>query len=127
MWWLASAPDAWAGVSAEGALRVGEPCAVTVTTPDGAPRAGVTVRVVWRPGLPGEHEEAAGLTDAEGSLTWTPEEPGAVRLRAGADTLDGVVAGPPDLATPLSLAAFFLFALALRWMERRRGSAPSTR
>ena len=46
-----------------------------------------TVHAIQRPGLPGERDVAAGLTDARGRIYWTPSEGGPLLLRAREDQL----------------------------------------
>lgn len=96
--------------------QVGVESTLTVLGDDAQPRAGATVHVVYRPGLPGEHEVPAGLSDARGQLRLTPGEAGVVLVRAG-DALDpAAIAGPPSAWTGVHLAVLVVAAL---WAARR--------
>jgi hypothetical protein len=96
--------------------RVGVESTLTLSGDDAAPRAGATVHLVYRPGLPGEHEVPAGLTDARGQLRLTPSEAGTVLVRAGDEVDPAVVAGPPSGWT---LAHLVILAVAALWAARR--------
>lgn len=72
-----------AGMSWEDEPREGVEAVLAVVDEAGAPRSGLTVRVIHRPGLSGEREVAIGITDGRGRVRWTPEQPGVARLRAG--------------------------------------------
>mgnify|MGYP000043866742 CR=1 FL=1 len=56
---------------------------VEVLDADQHPRSGETVRVLHRPGLAGEEEQAIGITDGRGRVSWTPSSPGVAVVRAG--------------------------------------------
>ena len=77
---------AWADVTTDPAPVLNEACAVRVTSPDGTPLSGETVRVVHRPGMAGETEVAIGITDTRGKVRWTPIQAGMSILRAGDQT-----------------------------------------
>jgi hypothetical protein len=102
------APDR---IDLDGTPVVGVPGLVTVHR-DGLPAAGVTVRVVHRPGLGGEREAAIGITDGLGRVRWTPELPGVSALRAGDDPL-WVVVGAESPWTGGTIGAVVLFVLLL--------------
>lgn len=61
----------------------GRETVVTVADADGRPRSGETVRVLHRPGLAAEVEQAIGITDARGQVRWKPTVPGVAHVRAG--------------------------------------------
>jgi len=62
---------------------VGQATVVEVLDADQHPRSGETVRVLHRPGLAGEEEQAIGITDGRGRVSWTPSSPGVAVVRAG--------------------------------------------
>lgn len=82
-----------------------------------APVGGAPVRVIFRPGLPGQHEAAVGITDAAGQVRWTPAEPGAVMIEAG--ELSAVVHVAPS-AVPVDLGVHLVvLAAVITWLVRR--------
>ncbi|MBX2800924.1 MAG: hypothetical protein KTR31_24805 [Myxococcales bacterium] len=83
---------AMAGITFESPPLHGAPTVVVVADDDGRPRAGETVRVVHRPGLSGEQEQAIGITDGRGRVRWTPAVPGRAEVRAGQEPLEVRVA-----------------------------------
>ena len=96
------------------APTVGQECLVQVAGAE--PVGGAPVRVVLRPGLPGQHEAAIGITDGAGQLRWTPDVQGALRLEAGQAT--AVVHVAPD-GPPLALLGYGgTLALAIVWLMR---------
>ncbi len=113
-WWLAAA---LAGISVQGTdgpgsePTLGEPVVLTVTNDADHPLPGQTVRVVHRPGLALEQEQAIGITDARGQVEWTPAAAGLARLRAGDRSQQVQVASPFPVTT--AAAAALLLALAL--------------
>jgi hypothetical protein len=94
--WLATA--AWAAVELETPPVSGVETVVVVKDERGDPRGGETVRVVGRPGLSGEQEQAIGITDGRGRVRWTPRDAGVAWLRAGDEVqpvrIGGAAAGP---------------------------------
>jgi len=88
------------------------PTVLTVLDDDGRPRSGETVRVLHRPGLVGEAEQAIGITDARGQVRWTPSRGGVAHLRAG-DAVHAVHVQPatPRLDVPLLLGLLLLGGL----------------
>ena len=87
------------GEAADVLPRVGEPVSLQVTGPDQHPQAGQTVRVIHRPGLAAEQEQAIGITDARGTVEWTPALPGVARVRAGRQDETFLVDGGFPLST----------------------------
>jgi len=83
---------AMASVELESPPVVGEPTVVKVLDDDDRPRSGETVRVVHRPGLAGEEEQAIGITDGRGRARWTPSTPGVAVIRAGDERQPAMVA-----------------------------------
>lgn len=107
---------ALADVVVEPAPAEGVASTVKVTDAAGNPRRGETVRVVHRPGTAHARERAIGITDGRGLVTWTPEEGGVARLRAGdqeamlAIPWASVPAGTATLLGVLGLVAAGVFA-----------------
>ncbi len=109
--WLAAAL-AGIQIDAPGGPRVDQAATITVTDGADHPLPGQTVRVVHRPGLALEQEQAIGITDARGQVAWSPSAPGLARVRAG-DTWQSVhVAGPVPATTVAALVALVLAAAA---------------
>jgi hypothetical protein len=96
---------AMAGVQLERPGEVGVETVIVVHDDQDAPRPGQTVRVVFRPGLAGEREQAVGITDGRGRVRWTPNAAGLAKIRAGEAWQTVSVAGPWALDTGLLLAA----------------------
>lgn len=90
---------------------------------DSRPVGGATVRAVYRPGLPGQHEQAIGITDGRGRARWTPTEGGVAIVRANDDALDVRVTPARPPATTLALATILALGAAgsAAWgLSRRR-------
>lgn len=86
---------------------------LTLTDADGRPRSGETVRVLHRPGLAAEQEQAIGITDARGQVRWTPSRAGVAHVRAGDEVRPVHVTAArlrPDV--PLLVALLLLGGLA---------------
>jgi len=124
-WWLAAALAGIAVQGPDGAggqAVLGEPVVLTVTDEADHPLPGQTVRVVHRPGLALEQEQAIGITDARGQVEWTPAAAGFARLRAGDRSQPVQIMSPFPVTT--AAAAAFLLALglgALGWGLRTGG------
>ncbi len=90
---------------------------------DSEPTGGATVRAVYRPGLPGQHEQAIGITDGRGRARWTPTEGGVAVVRANDESLDVRVAPARPPSTTLALATILALGAAgsAAWgLSRRR-------
>ena len=97
---------AFAALTVDPAPTQGVESTVLVTGDDLAPRAGVTIRVVHRPGLDGTRELSVGITDTRGRVRWTPELAGTAVLRSDNDALPLAVAwqgAPPETLILLGL------------------------
>ena len=79
---------AHATVEIEPAPVVGQQSTVTVLNDISRPMASRAVRTTVRPGLRGEREGSAGLTDAMGRVYWTPQKPGKHLIRVDDDELE---------------------------------------
>jgi hypothetical protein len=125
VWWLTIALGGIAVQAPGGGIgqpSVGEPVRLTITDDADHPLPGQTVRVVHRPGLALEREQAIGITDARGQVEWTPAAAGLARLRAGDRVQPVQVAAPFPI--PTASAAFVLLVLglgALGWGLRAGG------
>ncbi len=113
---------ALAGVVFEPEPRLNEATEVRVTDAEGRARAGLTLRVVHRPGLPEERELGAGITDARGRARWKPEAGGTSALYAGDELLTVTsVRGQTSLLSVLvPWAVIACLALAGLIWDRRR-------
>jgi len=118
---------AFAGVSWESPPVVGVETVVVVRDSEGAdaaPLAGATVRVRWRPGLPGTHEQTVGITDGRGRVRWTPDAVGVASLAAGDAVAPVRVASRALPTTPatwlVALVVAGLFAVRYGRAEERR-------
>ena len=109
-----------AGPDATGeAPKLGETVTLTVTDEAAHPLPGQTVRVVHRPGLGLEQEQAIGITDAQGTVEWSPAAAGLARVRAGSQVQAFEVEGPFPLATWAYGALIVLIALgSIAWGVR---------
>jgi hypothetical protein len=65
----------------------GQESTVTITDDLGRGAAGLTVRVMHRPGLTGAQEVAIGITDSLGRVRWNPDQPGSAELRVDDEAL----------------------------------------
>jgi hypothetical protein len=97
---------------------------VIATRTDGEPLAGATVRVVYRPGLAGEHEQAIGITDGRGRITWTPSDAGIAVVKAADQEQPLRVApgGVPEGTAGLVIATVTLAALLAGYGAWRPGA-----
>lgn len=105
---------------------VGEAVEVRAVDDVGRPILGGPVRVITRVGLPGEREVSIGLTDARGTASWTPTEPGPTRVRVRDQvTTVRVTGGPAPLVPMILLIALVLLAggLVIAGALRARSSA----
>ena len=124
---LLAAGLARATIAVEPAPVRGVESVVRVTDDKGRPEVGRTVRVVLRPGLDGEREEAVGITDGRGRVRWTPSSGGVARVQAEEEGLPVSVAWPEipaETAILLGLVALgsasgLIFGLWPRRHERR--------
>jgi hypothetical protein len=101
--------------------RVGVESTVEVVDADGRPRAGLTLRAVMRPGLPGAREQGAGITDTRGRSRWKPPLAGPALLSAGDEPI-GVVrveSAAPPTGVVVSLAVVLAAALGSAVLGRR--------
>lgn len=115
---LASAELRFEPAPVDGAKTV-----LTVVDDAGRPRSGVGVRVVQRPGLPGERQTSLGLTDSLGRVEWTPEVAGSTIVRVGSDETPLIVRSATPPVTTLSwlgLLALAATATAAVGLTRRR-------
>jgi len=86
-------------VSAQGTVVVekefpgqGETVRIHVNGESGAPVAGATVEVTYRPGSSVERIEPVGISVEYGGLEWTPAEAGIATINATWQTADGTEA-----------------------------------
>jgi len=93
-------------------IYVGRAATITVTDDAGHPLPGQTVRVVHRPGLAQEQEQAIGITDALGQVGWSPVAAGVARIRAGDAWQPVHVDGPVPVATVAAALALLLASMA---------------
>lgn len=111
MIWLL--PAAFAGIAFETPPTEGQETVVIVVagTPGGdlaedrQPVGGATLRVVHRPGLPGEHEQAIGITDGRGRARWVPSEGGVAEVRANDEAVPVRITPARPPTTTLALLA----------------------
>lgn len=105
--------------------QVGEETTVVLTTDEGSPIAGATVRAFHDPDLPRQEERAIGVTDQRGAARWTPDAPGRVRIQAGKDTLEVSVPWPsPPTGAVVALAVIVLAGLGSLLHGLRRTTIP---
>ena len=81
-WLLLMLSHAWAEprLVVAGTAQEGSPVEVQLVDADNRPIVGATLRVMHRPGLPGEVELGLGITDSSGRVVWTPEVAGPATL-----------------------------------------------
>lgn len=115
--WLALA--AGAAVEIETAPSEGAETVLVVTDRAGEPLAGATVRALYRPGLPGEREQAIGITDGRGRIAWTPSASGIARVQA-ADQRHAVRVAPRGV--PEGTAGLLVAVLTLGMLLAGYGS-----
>ena len=123
IWWVYAA---FAGVSWESPPVVGVETVIVVRdgeAADAPPVAGATVRVRWRPGLPGTREQAVGITDGRGRVRWTPDEVGIAALTAADASTPVRVASDGVPTTPVAWGIALAIAglLALRYGRPEAG------
>lgn len=101
---------ALAGIEVEPAPAVGQESLVLVVDAEGAPLPGQTVRVVHRPDLHGQEEQAVGITDGRGRVRWSPSRAGVTQVRAGEEELELAVAWTTPPPGALVLLVLLLLA-----------------
>lgn len=118
LWWVSVA---LAAVTVEPPARVGAESTIEVVDSEGRPRAGLTLRVVMRPGLPGAREQGAGITDTRGRSRWKPPLAGPALLSADDEPLGVVRVAPatPPTGVVVSLAVVLAAAAGSAALGRR--------
>ncbi len=96
---------ALAGIEVDPSPVEGVESLVLVVDDEGRPLPGKTVRVIHRPELHGQEEQAVGITDGKGRIRWTPSRAGVTRMRADEMQIELAVAwtSPPPGALVLVL------------------------
>jgi len=107
--------------------RRDEAVMVTVTDDAEHPLPGQTVRVVHRPGLALEQEQAIGITDARGQVEWTPAASGLATVRAGSHTHAVQVRGPFPTTTLIAGLLVLVLGLGSIGWGLRAGARPGGR
>lgn len=108
-----------AAIQLDGPPRVGEPVRVRVTR-DEAPVAGQPLQEIAPVGAVDAARRAAGTTDAQGEVLWTPARAGLVQLEAGGERRTVAVAGDGGLTHLLPLLALTLGLALPAWRLRAR-------
>ena len=128
MIWLVT--SAFAGISFESPPQEGQETVVVVVegepggdlAEDSQPTGGATLRVVYRPGLPGEFEQAIGITDARGRARWIPTEGGIALVESNNSSLPMRIlpkSFPPTTLILLALISLGSMASAIYGLSRR--------
>lgn len=129
-WLLLLLSHAWAEprLAVVGAVQEDSPVEVQLVDADNRPIVGATLRVLHRPGLPGEVELGLGITDSSGRVAWTPEISGpatlSTRVHHAPVELDVAIARtswPLNALVPIGLLMFAglsLMALGVRGRSR---------
>jgi hypothetical protein len=91
---------AWAGIDLSQAHpEANQVVTLTLTRADGTPGEGVEVKASYGPGSVLLYEDSVGITNAEGTVAWTPNEAGLVTLAAEIPGSDG----PESVSTTVSV------------------------
>jgi len=108
-------------VTVEPTPRSGSESTITVLDEISRPMAGETVRITYRPGLAGEQDIVAGITDSLGRVQWTPERGGVAIIDAAKEQHTVTAAWriwPMDTLVHLLLCVLGALA-ALAWSSKK--------
>ena len=108
-----------AAIQLDGAPRVGEPVRVRVSR-DEAPVAGQPLQEIAPEGAVDAARRAAGTTDAQGEVLWTPARAGLVQLEAAGERQVVAVASDHQIRDLLPLIALVLGLGLPAWRIRKR-------